>query len=84
MAAGYLGCAVAVLPAPPRPRDEAARAGSVLAGVVGFLAMVRRDPTLSSLMALTAAAEMFGFSHQAVLPSLARDVLHVGRGASGC
>jgi MFS family permease len=83
VAAGYLGCAAAVLPAPPRPRQEAEHAGSVLAGVVGFLAMVRRDPTLLSLMALTAAAEMFGFSHQAVLPSLARDVLHVGPGGLG-
>jgi len=30
------------------------------------------------LMAMTAAGEVFGFSHQAVLPSLARDVMHVG------
>jgi MFS family permease len=30
------------------------------------------------LMALTAAGEVLGFSHQAVLPSLARDVMHVG------
>ncbi len=29
-------------------------------------------------MALTAASEVLGFSHQAVLPSLARDVLRVG------
>jgi hypothetical protein len=29
-------------------------------------------------MVLTAGAEMLGFSHQALLPSLARDVLHVG------
>jgi MFS family permease len=29
-------------------------------------------------MALTAAGEVLGFSHQAVLPSLARDVLRVG------
>jgi hypothetical protein len=30
------------------------------------------------LMILTAAAEVLGFSHQALLPSLARDVLHTG------
>jgi hypothetical protein len=33
---------------------------------------------LPLLMVLTAGAEMLGFSHQALLPSLARDVLHVG------
>jgi hypothetical protein len=30
------------------------------------------------LMMLTAGAEVLGFAHQAVLPSLARDVLHTG------
>ena len=30
------------------------------------------------LMMLTAGAEVLGFSHQTLLPSLARDVLHVG------
>ncbi len=29
-------------------------------------------------MMLTAGAEVFGFAHQALLPSLARDVLHTG------
>jgi hypothetical protein len=46
--------------------------------VVEFAALVRRDRTLLGLMALTAGAEVLGFSHQALLPSLARDVLHTG------
>jgi hypothetical protein len=39
---------------------------------------VRHDPTLLLLMVLTAGAEILGFAHQALLPSLARDVLHMG------
>jgi hypothetical protein len=52
--------------------------GSVRDGLSGFLAAARAEPRLPLLMALTAAGEVLGFSHQAVLPSLARDVLHVG------
>src|SRR4029453_5725685 len=51
---------------------------SVWEGLVGFLAAARADPPLPFFMALTAAGEVLGFSHQAVLPSLARDVLRVG------
>ncbi|MGH7319428.1 MAG: MFS transporter, partial [Candidatus Rokuibacteriota bacterium] len=39
---------------------------------------VRQHPVLPGLIALTAGAEILGFSHQALLPSLARDVLQVG------
>ena len=51
---------------------------SVWEGLVGFFAAARAEPRLPLLMALTAAGEVLGFSHQAVLPSLARDVLRVG------
>jgi hypothetical protein len=51
---------------------------SVWEGLTGFLAAARAERRLPMLMALTAAGEVLGFSHQAVLPSLARDVLHVG------
>jgi hypothetical protein len=47
-------------------------------GLSGFFAAARTEPRLPLLMALTAAGEVLGFSHQAVLPSLARDVLGVG------
>ena len=42
------------------------------------MAAARAERRLPLYMALTAAGEVLGFSHQAVLPSLARDVLHVG------
>jgi hypothetical protein len=39
---------------------------------------VRDDRTLLVLMLLTAGAEVLGFAHQALLPSLSRDVLRTG------
>jgi MFS family permease len=48
------------------------------ADVLAFLGTIRRDRVLLHLMSLTAVAEMLGFSHQALLPPLARDVLRVG------
>jgi len=52
--------------------------GSIWRSVVEFFAAMRTDRTLLILMVLTAAAEILGFSHQVLLPSLARDVLHSG------
>lgn len=66
----------------PRHAPDVVRAPatsvSVWQGLLGFFAAARAEPRLPLLMALTAAGEVLGFSHQAVLPSLARDVLRVG------
>jgi len=78
VAAGYLASAVAMLPARPSERSGAASGGSMRDDVLGFLGTIRRDRVLLHLMSLTAIAEVLGFSHQALLPSLARDVLRVG------
>ena len=86
VAACYLAGAAALLPVSARGRRDAARSGRDDRGapaplwrsVVEFLGLVRTDRTLLALMTLTAAAEVLGFSHQTLLPSLARDVLHVG------
>lgn len=51
---------------------------SMWRGVTGFLTAVREDRMLVVLMLLTAGAEVLGFAHQALLPSLSRDVLHTG------
>jgi hypothetical protein len=45
---------------------------------VDFFGALRRDRMLLVLMMLTGGAEVLGFAHQALLPSLARDVLHTG------
>jgi hypothetical protein len=78
VAVGYLASAAAMLPARADNRSSAARARSIGADVFGFLTTIRRDRVLIHLMSLTALAEVLGFSHQALLPSLARDVLRVG------
>ena len=81
VAAAYLASAAAMIPAPEAPRSRVD--ASFAADVAGFLADVRRDRTVLSLMALTAAVEVLGFSYQALLPSLARDVLRVGPAGLG-
>jgi hypothetical protein len=75
---GFLGGALALLPAGAPPRARAADAGSLWRSALDFLFAVGRDRTLMVLMMLTAGAEILGFAHQALLPSLARDVLHTG------
>ena len=51
---------------------------SVLANLKGYMREIRRNYTLQQLMFFTGAVEMLGFSHQTLLPSLARDVMRVG------
>ena len=81
--AGYLASALVLIPAPAGPRRAAAGDASVWRGFADFLRALRHDRLLAGLIVLTAGAEMLGFSHQAVLPSLARDVLAVGAGGLG-
>src|SRR2546425_3014988 len=77
VAAGFLAGALPLLTASSHERP-APPAGSLWQGVVDFGAATRKDGTLLVLMLLTARAEMPGFSHQVLLPSLARDVLRAG------
>ena len=77
VALGFLGGALALLPAAAPPPTTAA-VGSLWRSSMEFLTAVRRDRTLLVLMTLTGGAEVLGFAHQALLPSLARDVLGIG------
>jgi MFS family permease len=78
VAGACLAGALAMLPA--RRVTPAAPAGrdSMWRGITSFVEAVNRDRMLLVLMMLTAGAEVLGFAHQALLPSLARDVLHTG------
>jgi hypothetical protein len=78
VAGGYLAGTVALLPAVVPPGTRARTSGSLWQGLVDFISDVGRDRTLLVLMLLVAGAEILGFSHQALLPSLARDILRVG------
>jgi hypothetical protein len=74
----HLAGAATLLGATARERTGPAEDASLWRSMVAFVELVRRDPVLLGLMALTAGAEVLGFSHQALLPSLARDVLRSG------
>ena len=78
VAAGFLlgGLALAAATAPPRAHAE--RTASLWQSTIDFLGALRRERALLVLMMLTAGAEILGFAHQALLPRLARDVLHIG------
>jgi MFS family permease len=78
VAASY-GLAVAILMG-TRDVGQAAVGdrGSVLENLVGYVQLLRVNRTLMSLMLLTATVEIFGFTHQTLLPVFARDVLNVG------
>jgi MFS family permease len=77
VAGGFLGGGLALLPASVPTRTRA-MTGSLWHSALDFLVALGRDRTLLVLMMLTGGAEVLGFAHQALLPSLARDVLHTG------
>lgn len=63
-----------------RSRGQAAPApgGSVLHNLKDYFSELRRNRTLFGLVLVTGGVEVLGFSHQVLLPSLARDLLHTG------
>jgi len=78
VAVAYLAGSAALLRASAAARVAAPTGASLWRSVTSVLGAMRTNPTLLVLMTLTAGAEVLGFSHQALLPSLARDVLYVG------
>ena len=59
------------------------RTASVRENVQGAMRVLRANRVLLGLTLLTASSEMFGFSAAVILPTLARDVLHVGASGLG-
>jgi MFS family permease len=78
VAVAYLAGGLAMLPARAVTPEGPAGVDSMWQGITGFVDAVNRDRMLLVLMMLTAGAEVLGFAHQALLPSLARDVLDTG------
>ncbi len=78
VAGGFVAGAVLLAGASASGARTTSASGSVWRGVVDFLVALRRDRSLLVLMILTGGAEMLGFAHQTLLPSLARDVLRIG------
>ncbi len=56
---------------------------SMIESLKGYIREARTNRTLLTMMILTGLVEMLGFSYQALLPSLARDVLGVGADGLG-
>ena len=78
VAVGFLGGGLTLLLVSAQPRERPPSGSSLWQSTLEFLVAVGRDRTLLVLMMLTAGAEVLGFAHQALLPSLARDILHTG------
>ena len=51
---------------------------SVRENIVNYFTQLRSNRTMLILIATTGAGELFGFSHQVMLPVLAKEVLRVG------
>ena len=55
----------------------------VLKNLAGYVQILRENRILRAMMFMTAITEVFGFTHQSVLPVFARDVLGVGAAGLG-
>jgi MFS family permease len=74
----YVASAGVLMLVPPRRGPSRATQASVWRDVAELGRELRGNRALLTLVVTTAAVEVLGFSHQVLLPSLARDVLQVG------
>ena len=78
VSASYLAGGLVLLAVRGVGRAAATEHQPVLRSVVGYVQLIKGNHTLMILMLLAAATEVFGFTHQSLLPVFARDELHVG------
>ncbi len=78
LAAGYLLAALSLLPVRSRGQAAPAERHPVWQNLKEYFREMRHNRSLLGLVVVTGAVEVLGFSHQTLLPSLARDVLKVG------
>lgn len=78
LAAGYLASAVVLTTIRSRGQSAPVTRQPVLKSLTEFGIEIRRNRTLLWLVVIVGAVEVLGFSTQALLPSIARDVLEVG------
>jgi MFS family permease len=83
MATGY-GTGACLLYALRRPGVAAPTVREPIRHILlSYLRALRTNRDVRTLMGSTAAAELLGFSHQVMLPTLAKEVLQVGAGGLG-
>ncbi len=78
VSASYVGAALVLLATRDLGQAAPTERGPVVKNLVRYLGTIRANRTLMALMFLTATTEIFGFTHQSLLPVFARDVLGVG------
>ncbi len=81
--AGFVLASITMLrlpPGNPKPRDDRP---SPIADMVDGLRYVKRRPSIALLIVTSFAVVMIGFPYQSFLPSVAKDVYHVGSGGYG-
>ena len=78
VSASYLAGGLVLLAVRGVGRGAATEHEPVLRSLAGYVQLIRGNPTLMMLMLLAAATEVFGFTHQSLLPVFARDELQVG------
>ena len=79
----YLCSAAATLAIGNPGRSERPAAASVLRNLTGYVRLLRNHRLLLVIMFLTAATEVFGFTHMTLLPVFAKEVLQVGPAGLG-
>lgn len=75
--ASYFAAVIILLPIIEVGQSAPARRESVMSNLKGYITVLRENRTLRILMILTSITEIFGFTHQSLLPVFARDVIGV-------
>jgi MFS family permease len=83
LAGGYFVSTVMLSLIKSRGQSAPAGGSNMLKGLVEFWTELRHNSTVTGLVVIIALVEFFGFTTQALMPSLARDVLHIGAGGLG-
>ena len=83
LALSYVGSALSVQLIRATSRTSADARAPLLHSLRELGVEFMRNPDLRWMLILSAAVEILGFSHQALLPVIARDVLNVGAGGLG-
>ena len=58
-------------------RAFSSKSESLFANLLSYGRLLRDNRTLSTLMLMTALIEIFGFSHQSLLPVMALSLIHI-------
>jgi len=74
----YLAAFVVLLGIRKVAQEDLTQREPVLQQLMGYIRLLRGNRTLLTLMCVTAVIEIFGFTHQSLLPVFAKDELGVG------